>query len=180
MARGQMEPFSKLACFRLEQRLVTAAAELTFTIKLPIWRILRSRHQCATYQPGYFARLADFIPDKGCLQVFTTNYDLCIENACRAQGIDVITGFEPSTGRWNPSLFRSEVPGINLYKLHSSLNWSPDLKNLEIGALVERYPPQWDKEPNSFWGRDQSSSMTTPLSRFIPSSIEQSEERRCA
>jgi hypothetical protein len=63
LRRGQMEPFRRLACFRLEPQLATAAGELAYVIKLPIWKTLRSRHQCATYRPGYLARLADFIPD---------------------------------------------------------------------------------------------------------------------
>lgn len=152
IGRGQTEPFHKLTRFRLEQHLVTAAAELTFVIKFPIWSLLRSRHQCDEYQPSYFARLGDFVPDRGRLKVFTTNYDLCIEDACRTQGIDVITGFQPNTGKWCPSLFRRKAPGINLYKLHSSLNWSPDLRNLEVGALIERYPLEWLNEPELILG----------------------------
>jgi NAD-dependent SIR2 family protein deacetylase len=154
MGQVQREPFCRLACSRLEPRLVTAAAELAFTIKLPIWRILRSRHQRAAYQPSYLARLGDFVSNKGRLKVFTTNYDLCIEDACRSQGIDVITGFEPNTGQWSPSLFRKQAPGINLYKLHGSLNWclSDDLEDLVNRPLVERYPPQWDKEPELLLG----------------------------
>jgi NAD-dependent SIR2 family protein deacetylase len=154
MRQGQREPFCKLVSFKLEQRLVTAAEEIAWGIKKPIWEILRSRHQCATYQPGYFSRLGDFLPERGRLKVFTTNYDLCIESACRTQGIDVITGFHPSTGQWSPSLFRSRAPGISLFKLHGSLNWglSDDLKDLENRPLIERYPPQWDKEPELILG----------------------------
>jgi hypothetical protein len=67
----------------------------------------------------------------------------------------VITGFRPSTGQWSPSLFRRHEPGINLYKLHGSLNWSyftvvpPDL---EDPPLMERHPPHWDKEPELLLG----------------------------
>jgi SIR2-like domain len=94
-------------------------------------------------------------PTEGRLKVFTTNYDLCIEDACRCQGIDVITGFQPSTGQWSPSVFQSVAPGINLYKLHGSLSWSyfsavpPDSANQ---PLVESYPPQWNKEPELLLG----------------------------
>ena len=154
MRQGQKAPFHKLVRFELEQRLVTAARELAFVIKQPIWEILRSRHECPTYRPGYFARLGDFLPEQGRLKVFTTNYDLCIEDACRSQGIDVTTGFHPRFGQWSPSLFRSGASGINLYKLHGSLNWglSDDLEDLENRPLVERYPPQWDKEPELILG----------------------------
>jgi hypothetical protein len=146
--QGQIEPFRRVMGFKLEQRLVTAAIDLEFVIKVPIWEILRSRHQGAMYQPGYLSKLSDFLLERGRLKVFTTNYDLCIEDACRARGVDLITGFCPRTGQWGP-LFRGRVPGINLYKLHGSLNWglSDDLKASGDRPLIERYPPQWDKEP---------------------------------
>lgn len=154
LLQGQTGSFRKAVTFRLDQRLVDAVPYLVRSIKLPIWEILRSRHQCVAYQPSYFARLGDFLPEQGRLKVFTTNYDLCIEVACRSQGIDVITGFHPRTGQWSPSLFRSGASGINLYKLHGSLNWglSDDLEDLENRPLVERYPPQWDKEPELILG----------------------------
>lgn len=154
MRQGQKAPFHKLVRFELEQPLVTAAGEIAFVIKQPICEILRSRHECSTYRPGYLAKLGDFLPEQGRLRVFTTNYDLCIEDACRAEGIDVKTGFHPDSGQWCPSLFRNEAPGINLYKLHGSLNWglSDDLSDLEYRPLVERYPPRWDKEPELILG----------------------------
>jgi len=154
MRQGQTTPFHKLVRFELEQPLVTAAAEIAFVIKQPIWEILRSRHECSTYRPSYLAKLGDFLPEQGRLRVFTTNYDLCIEDACRTQGMDVTTGFHPNSGQWSPSLFRNEATGFNLYKLHGSLNWglSDDLSDLEYRPLVERYPPRWDVEPELILG----------------------------
>lgn len=154
LLQGQTGSFRKAVTFSLDQRLVDAVPYLVWSIKQPIWEILRSPHLCATYKPCYFARLGDFLPERGRLKVFTTNFDLCLEDACRSQGIDVITGFHPSTGQWSPSLFRSGAPGINLYKLHGSLNWglSDDVNDLENRPLIERYPPQWDKEPDLLLG----------------------------
>ncbi|MBY5868637.1 SIR2 family protein [Rhizobium leguminosarum] len=152
--QAQMGPFNKLTCFTLPPQLLTAAGELAFVIKKPVWEILRSQHQLPTYQPGYFARLRDFLPEHGRLKVFTTNYDLCVEDACRNQGIDVVTGFHPSTGQWTPSLFRNPGPGINLYKLHGSLNWNLGDDGVDWGNCppVERYPPKWDQEPDLILG----------------------------
>ncbi len=151
MRQGQSDPFYKLVRFDLEQHLVTAAGELAWSIKGPIWEILRARHQGANYQPAYLAKLGDFLSARGRLKVFTLNYDLCVEDACSAQEIDVTTGFRPGGGRWTPSRFRAHTRGINLYKLHGSLNWTlgGDLSN---PRLVENYPAQWESEPELLLG----------------------------
>lgn len=154
LRQGQTGSFRKVVTFKLDHRLVDAVPCLVWSVKQAIWEILRSRHKCPTYQPGHLEILGDFLPMEGRLSVFTTNYDLCIEDACRAGGIDVTTGFHPSSGQWNPSLFQRGATGINLYKLHGSLNWglSDDLSDLENRPLVERYPPEWNKEPELILG----------------------------
>ena len=154
LLQGQTGSFRKAVTFKLDQRLVDAVPHLVSRIKQPIREILRSRHECSTYQPDHLAILGDFLLKEGRLDVFTTNYDLCVEDACRSRGIDVTTGFHPSSGQWSPSLFRRGVPGINLYKLHGSLNWglSDDLSDLEFRSLVERNPPDWGKEPELILG----------------------------
>ncbi len=153
--RAQTGTFSKMAKLRIDRRLVDAVPYLVWSIKRPIWEILRSRHQCERYEPHYYARLRALLPPKGRLKVFTTNYDLCVEDACRLDGLDVITGFQAGTGRWCPSLLRSHTQGISLYKLHGSLNWG--LKELGPAnplnrPLVERYPPDWRIEPELVLG----------------------------
>jgi len=145
----QKNPFSNAIGVRIEPALANAAGPLAFVIKRPIWEILRSRHQCRKYQPGYFANLKNFLPESGRLKVFTLNYDLCVEDACRAEGLRVITGFHPQHRTWNPSLFDADGVGINLYKLHGSLNWRLNDGNQ---WLAEDYPPQWSKEPELLLG----------------------------
>jgi SIR2-like domain len=98
--------------------------ELRFVIKQPILEVLSERHHASTYDPRYLQRLKDFVPEHGRLKVFTLNYDLCVEDACRDAGIELVTGFSHSEGKWSPSLFQGPSSGINLYKLHGSLNWS--------------------------------------------------------
>ena len=152
--RSQVDPFRKLIRFDLDQYLLDAAPFLAWSIKKPIWKFFSLRHNCSTYQPGYFSKLGGFLPERSRLKVFTTNYDLCIEDACRACGIEVVTGFHPRTGQWSPSLFRGRSPGINLYKLHGSLNWglSDNLTDLQNRPLIESYPANWDKEPELILG----------------------------
>jgi hypothetical protein len=107
--RGQRYPFKEAINFNLEQRLLDAIPHLRWGIKQPFVEILQSRHKSDAYQPDYFARLGDFIPGRGRLKVFTTNFDLCIEDACRSHGIEVATGFQSDNGRWNPATFQRSV-----------------------------------------------------------------------
>ncbi len=151
LGKVQRNPFRRALRVEIEPDLAAVVGELAFRIKLPIWEILRSRHHCATYRPDYLAKLGGFLPERGRLKVFTLNYDLSVEDACRAREIDVKTGFAPRTGRWSPSEVRARGPGINLYKLHGSLNWCLD-DNLRDRRLVERYPPDWNKEPELLLG----------------------------
>lgn len=91
-------------------------------------------------------------PDKGRPRIFTTNYDLCIEQAASRSGILLIDGF----GRETPPVFdgsnydvdfvrrRAEVRtpeyvgGVaHLVKLHGSIDWE-----LEDGQIVRREKPE--------------------------------------
>jgi NAD-dependent SIR2 family protein deacetylase len=85
--------------------------------------ILRNYQENA--QPEYLSSIADFIPQSKRLKVFTLNYDLCVEIACKNNNISLSTGFD---GNWKPDLFNVLQKGINLYKLHGSLNWFIDDK----------------------------------------------------
>jgi hypothetical protein len=74
------------------------------------------------------------------LKLFTTNYDLCFENAAGKQGLVVLDGFSFSEPRhFDPRFFlydivRRPITGdeigtplegvFHLYKLHGSVNWS--------------------------------------------------------
>lgn len=93
--------------------------------------ILRNYQKNAN--PDYLVHLQDFIPENGRLKVFTLNYDLCIETACKNKGSFITTGFNYD---WNPSLFYGKEKGINLYKLHGSLLWFYD-NNWTIQELSE-------------------------------------------
>ena len=89
--------------------------------------------------------------------MFTLNYDLCVEKAFQNQDIDVTTGFCRAIGRWAPEQFGTVRRGINLYKLHSSLNWTYD-DNLQNQRLIENYssslenPPRWGWDPDLVLG----------------------------
>lgn len=129
----QTDPFRNIIRLNLSAQLTGATHDIPFVIGRLVKELLGSRKT----EPGYLARLTDFVPTKGRLKVFSLNYDCCLEDACCATGFDVTTGFDPVTKKWNPSLFRLASKGINLYKLHGSLRWFP----VRIkGVLVELKP----------------------------------------
>jgi hypothetical protein len=148
-------PFKQGVRVKLDRRLRDAILPLIWVIRNPIAKILRLRHKSKTYCFHYFSALANFIPSQGPLKVFSTNYDLCVEDACRRyRDIEVITGFHPrSPGNprrrsWDPNRFHHSNRAINLYKLHGSLNWT----TLSNGEIAEHYPPLWTRAPELLLG----------------------------
>ena len=145
--RGEKYPFDKLTTFNLPPHLVAAASKLACVIADPIRDILGDCHRSQSYRPDYLTRLRDFIPEQGRLDVFTSNYDLCVEDAMAKQEIYLTTGFCRKTGEWSPSLFFTSRNGINLYKMHGSLNWYQT--DGEIGFPRQVYPPKWNQRKRS-------------------------------
>ncbi|MEW6068361.1 MAG: SIR2 family protein [Nitrospirota bacterium] len=98
--------------------------------------------------PDYLSRIADLIPEQGQLKVFTLNYDLCMENACRMKGIFLTTGFDDT---WQPGLFNIPQNGISLYKLHGSLRWFTDEQwnILELAEIPKDKTPELVLGPGS-------------------------------
>jgi SIR2-like protein len=74
----------------------------------------------ATYLRG----LGELCIDGDDLDIFTLNYDLCIETALTAANLKFSNGFD-SSGVWSPSAF-SDSEHVRLYKLHGSLDWVDD------------------------------------------------------
>ena len=60
------------------------------------------------------------------VEIFSVNYDICVELLCKALRWKIIDGFDPE---WNPNLLRSEknptenTETVCLYKLHGSALW---------------------------------------------------------
>ena len=59
------------------------------------------------------------------IEIFTVNYDTCMENVCKINNIEYTDGFDYF---WNPSNFESNF-GVKLFKLHGSVIWYVDEKN---------------------------------------------------
>jgi hypothetical protein len=150
LIKAQTEPFRNLIKINVNSSLVKAMADLTLVIGGEIARLLASRKT----EPNYLAKVGDFLPSQGRLKVFSLNYDCCLEDVCQNAGIDLTTGFDHSTKKWNPSLFQRKSKGINLYKLHGSLRWfgtrdenlandafQHDLVLMELEQGARRYLP---------------------------------------
>ena len=132
LLRVNEDPFRKLVHTTLPPSMIDSMAHLASVAGAEITRLLSAYSDKSDYNSDYLARLSDFLPDKGRLKVFTLNYDCCVEDACLTAGIDITTGFDPKTKKWNPSLFKTNIRGINLYKLHSSIRWFPVRNNASV------------------------------------------------
>ncbi|TAJ82831.1 hypothetical protein EPO44_17285 [bacterium] len=106
------EPFRRAIEINVPANLTEAIPHLPWVLGEEVARILESYET----EPSYLAKLGDFTPNGGRLKVFSLNYDCCLEEACGSAGIDIITGFNPQTRKWRPSLFQTKVKGINLYR----------------------------------------------------------------
>ena len=81
-------------------------------------------------------------------EIFTTNYDLCIENYCKIGNIAYTNGeIITDTGKQivditkNSSDLFSESANFHIYKLHGSINWYK-IKDRDIRDVIE-----WDRVP---------------------------------
>lgn len=69
----------------------------------------------------YLKPLIAFIKDYKPLDIFSTNYDICIEKFCKLNDKEYVDGFNP---KWNPEvLFHEPNADVRLYKLHGSVTW---------------------------------------------------------
>jgi hypothetical protein len=131
LCKARAEPFAQIVELKMSSRILDAANHIPSVIGAEISRLLASRKT----KPGNLGRLADFIPQHGRLDVFTLNYDCCVEDTCRIANIDITTGFDPASKLWKPSVFRSGRRGMNLHKLHGSLRWFRDLYGTTLREL---------------------------------------------
>lgn len=70
---------------------------------------------------GYLNPLNSFIREYGGISIFSTNYDVCIEQFCIENGRKFVDGFNPT---WNPEIEYQKLDvHLRLYKLHGSITW---------------------------------------------------------
>jgi len=68
----------------------------------------------------YLEPLLGFIAEHRPLDVFSVNYDICLEQFCNTYKKECIDGFDV---KWNPKLFERKDADVRLYKLHGSVMW---------------------------------------------------------
>jgi len=114
---------------------------------------------------SYLFRLDDFRSVTPRVDVFTLNYDLCIEMSfLRFANGKLVTGF--SDVGWEPALLQC-TSGIRLLKLHGSLDWVNDE---EHGICAVEYPGHQSltkadvpSRPLLIFGTDQKTSGLDPF-----------------
>lgn len=102
------------------------------------------------------------------INIFSTNYDMFVEKACEyVSPLHVNDGFERrcslsphnahfSSHTFSQSLqnmgdyYKSEIPTINILKIHGSLSWHPDTKNTDLLVFSnKKIPDLSDIEKNN-------------------------------
>lgn len=74
---------------------------------------------------------------RSAISIFTTNYDTLIEDAFSLCNVEVNDGFiGASIGTWKPDKSYKKLTGINVVKLHGSVDWVSDSQR---GLLRIRY-----------------------------------------
>lgn len=69
---------------------------------------------------GYLEPFLGFIKEYHSIDIFSVNYDICIEQFCDYFQKSYRDGFE---AEWNPTVFSDLKTDIRLYKLHGSVTW---------------------------------------------------------
>lgn len=119
----------------------------------------------ATADLGYLASLAELHSERSSLDIFSLNYDLCIEKALTELAEKkFVNGFEDSG--WRAELF-SHCSDIRLIKLHGSLDWVDDASGYGICSLdYPRHPQAEELEGNPpllIFGTDQKLTGKDPF-----------------
>lgn len=87
-------------------------------------RLIREKGFAREGAVGYLEPLAGFAAAFGTpLEVFTTNYDTCVELVAERLGLDWEDGFAT---HWDPRMFTREGVAVRIHKLHGSVLWYRD------------------------------------------------------
>lgn len=107
-----------------------------------VWRsVIEMMTPSLNLNPGYLRDLAKLKPANGPLDVFSLNFDLCVEQAMRDAGVRYSTGF--INGVWNAAELEGFTGEVRLHKLHGSINWyrpSPAFYSTDVGVPFDLTP----------------------------------------
>lgn len=84
----------------------------------------------------YLAPLRSFIQEFRPLDIYSANYDTCIEQLCAEHKLVYRDGFDEA---WNPDVFEGTDIDIRLFKLHGSITWyrSDRGRYLKIPVMIK-------------------------------------------
>lgn len=99
-------------------RLLQAFIDYIYS-KLTDWLTIKSPESVS-----YLARFVDFGKGLPGIDIFSLNYDLCIETSLKSFAKETVNNGFTEDG-WKPDSLESDSP-IRLFKLHGSLDWVED------------------------------------------------------
>lgn len=134
--------------------------------KLGNWLTFKQKSDIA-----YVERLADFCSEGIGIDIFSLNYDLCIETALTDfSNRKFVNGF--TEDGWRPQTLMDEATEVRLFKLHGSLDWIDDAKAYGLCSL--EWPRHKDAEdiegehrPLLIFGTDQKLTAREPFLTLV-------------
>lgn len=101
-----------------DPKVLTSFIEFIYS-KLTKWLTFETLERIS-----YLARLSDFAAIADGIDIFSLNYDLCIESALSDLNKSFENGFTEEG--WEPNRLANSDEKIRLYKVHGSLDWVDD------------------------------------------------------
>jgi len=135
-------------------------------------RFIREKTIVTEDKIGYLAPLKEFVDEYKTLDIFSVNYDTCIEQFCKKHNFTYTDGFELN---WNPNSFKNDYK-IKLYKLHGSVTWYKTDEGTYIkvpiasekGDEIELITGEKAKTLMVYPMPGKFGEYSTPQSKFIP------------
>lgn len=93
------------------------------------------------------------------LDIFTVNYDICIEQFCNTYNKSYVDGFQ---FKWDPQLFLKEDIDCRLYKLHGSIMWY----KTDLGDYVKIHTKTTKSHTEMITGEKAETLMLYPMRKW--------------
>jgi hypothetical protein len=114
-AVGVLPDFYDEATFKIKGK-----EESLKSLEKELRRFIREKTIVGEEKIGYLAPLKEFVAEYEMLDIFSVNYDTCVEQFSKEYGLRYTDGFELY---WHPELFDDRDYDIKLYKIHGSVMW---------------------------------------------------------
>lgn len=121
--------------FAVEKSLGLLASDIVSMLKDALKQFIKRKALVEVERVGYLKDLVAFA-DSRPLDIFSVNYDTCVEQLCHAHRLKYTDGFELE---WQPESFDRDAWDVRLYKVHGSVLWyeSQQARYLKVPVMED-------------------------------------------